>query len=170
MARRQHALLRRGPIAVAVAPIAPAGSGKAARRDFNGRSRPPDAKRTLPQHGLAVTPDQWTPGRIADRFNAIDRRLADVEIDVKTRADAGAVIRELENLREELRELQHEAANRLAAAEQLARDAERTANNTANDVIRAGRAENLKLIGIVTGAFTALATAIIGLFATGRVG
>lgn len=116
-----------------------------------------------------MTAEEWGP-RLEERFREIDRRLGAVEIDVKTRADAGAVVRELEYLREELRELQREAADRLARAEQLARDAERTANTTANDVIRAGRAENLKLIGIVTGAFTAIAGAIITLFATGKVG
>lgn len=109
------------------------------------------------------------PGRLVDRFEEIDRRLLNVETDVKTRADAGVVVRELETLRDSIRTLKSEYADDVRKARDAAAAAVLTANQIANDVIRAGRSENLKLIGIVIGAFTTICGGIIAAVATGKI-
>lgn len=127
------------------------------------------------------TPSEWTPHRLHDRFEEVDRRLAALERDVRVvlpvagqvahaEAAAIAVERELEDVRAELRAVERAAADEVRRAVDAARLAADNANATANDVIRSGRTENLKLIGIVVGSFTTLAGSIITLVATGKIG
>ena len=89
-------------------------------------------------------------------------------------AFAFAAVEELESelraVRAELVGVERAAAAEVAAATSAALAAVAAADKTANDVIRSGRTENLKLIGIVVGSFTTIATALLTLVATGRLG
>ncbi len=109
------------------------------------------------------------PPRIQDRFDEIDRRLAAVEIDVKTRADGPMMASEIGLLRTSIRELKQEYAEEVRRAKDAAQAAVVTANNIANDVIRSGRMENLKLIGIVVGAFVTISGIVLTAILTGKI-
>lgn len=125
--------------------------------------------------------DAWSSGRLSDRFADLDRRLADLELDVRAfgpavgqAATAIAGVDELEHelklVRAELVLVERAAAKEVKDAQTAARTAIDAANTTANDVIRSGRSENLKLIGIVVGAFSSVVMAVLALLATGRLG
>lgn len=94
----------------------------------------------------------WPPERLDDRFKAIDDALKDVQYDIRVisplAGQVGILDSNLTMARSELRELRQEIRETTAAA----------------------RSENVRLVGIVVGSFTAIASAIIGLFATGKVG
>ena len=123
----------------------------------------------------------WDAGRFEERVRALDKALERLEYDIRVlmpltgqigglEADVDAVERELANLRLDLVTLRNEALAAAQAAATAAQVAKDTANTTANEVIRSGRTENLKLIGIIVGAFTTIAGTIITLYATGKLG
>ncbi len=116
---------------------------------------------------------EWTTPRLDDRFREVDRQLGELQHDVRVlapvvgqvgglEADVEGVFRALSEVRGDLRELQRESAEAVRRAEKAAAAAVQRADSTANEVIRSGRAENLKLIGLVLGSFTT----VIGLIAT----
>jgi hypothetical protein len=87
------------------------------------------------------------------RFREIDRRLSNVELDSRTRADGATVVREIQEIRKEIKEV-----------EKLARGVKDHTDESINDMIRSGRAENLKLIAYTLLGF---ATVIGGIFGFG---
>jgi hypothetical protein len=117
-----------------------------------------------------------------DRFDAVQRDLDRLAYDVRVfapvagqigavEATVGDLERSLTTVIGDVRDLARESARAVQDAKDRAAAAERVANDLANDVIRTGRAENLKLIGVVLGSFTTIATAILGtLAALGKFG
>lgn len=124
---------------------------------------------------------EWTTPRLDDRFRDVDRQLAALEHDVRViapvagqvagiEADVDGLQRALGEIRVDLRDLQRESAAAIRRAESAAIEAGRRADTNANDVIRSGRIENLKLIGIVIGAFATIIGIVLTAYLTGKLG
>lgn len=116
-----------------------------------------------------------------EKFRAVERDIARIEGEVRTlmplvgqigvvQADVEAIEANLSALRQDLRDYHAEAKASIAKAEQVARDAEKAAASTATEVLRSGRSEMVKFIGILVGAFATIAVAIIGAYARGVLG
>lgn len=122
----------------------------------------------------------WTTPRLDDRFREVDRQLSELQHDVRVlapvvgqvgglEADVEGVFRALSEVRGDLRDLQRESAAAVRRAEKAAAAAVQRADSTANDVIRSGRAENLKLIALVLGSFTTVIGLIVTAILTGKI-
>lgn len=98
------------------------------------------------------------------RFRAIERRLDDVSETLRVLAP---VVRQVGNVEADVEHALStigEVKGELKDIRTFTRDLEKGMT----DVIRSGRTENLKLIGIVVGAFTTIGGIVIGLAKTGQ--
>lgn len=103
--------------------------------------------------------DQWPPGRLQDRFDAVDEHLADLKETLKIfyplPGQVGLLEHKIEALEEDMTELRSDV---------------RELTKEQTTLVRADRSERLRQAGLLLGPSIALAGMVIIAVITGRIG
>lgn len=107
---------------------------------------------------------------LSTRLDSLDRHIGRVETMAMGKADGVQMVRELDLLRAELRELQTDTMAALREMRSETAAAVVRADSTANDVIRSGRSETMRLMLAAMTAFATLLGGVVIAYATGKLG